>query len=159
MGRTIRRRKPECMSDPPAKRSRDIEVHRMDIWFVELGKHPGTSVQEGCRPVLVISGDEYNQYSRVITVLPMTSKLKKEWMATHIPLSEEEIEEADDYGYFDPSMVLAEQMTAVDKKQFRSYVGRVIHEGKIKQLEGAALAQLGMKEDISNEDYHVRASQ
>ena len=76
-------------------------------------------------------------------------------MATHIPLSEDEIEKAEDYGYFDPSMVLAEQVTTVDKRQFRSYVGRVIHEGKIKELEGAAMAQLGMKEENTNEDYHV----
>ena len=99
--------------------------------------------------------DDLNSRSRVVTVLPMTSKLKKEWMATHIPLSEEEIEKAEDYGYFDPSMVLAEQVTTVDKRQFRSYVGRVIHEGKIKELEGAAMAQLGMKEGNTNEDYHV----
>lgn len=155
MGRTNRRRKPEAVIDPPARRSRNIDVHRMDIWFVELGKHPGTSVQEGCRPVLVISADDLNDRSRIVTVLPMTSKLKKEWMATHIPLSEEEIEKAEDYGYFDPSMVLAEQVTTVDKRQFRSYVGRVIHEGKIKELEGAAMAQLGMKEGNTNEDYHV----
>lgn len=155
MGRTIKRRKPEVLADPPAKRDRNIDVCRMDIWFVELGKHPGTSVQEGCRPVLVISDDAYNQYSRTVTVLPMTSKLKKEWMDTHIQLSEEEIEKAEDYGYFDPSMVLAEQMTTVDKRQFRSYVGRVISEERVKDLEGAALAQLGIKEEISNEDYHV----
>lgn len=155
MGRTIKRRRPESMADPPAKRNRDIDVHRMDIWFVELGKHPGTSVQEGCRPVLVISDDLYNQYSRTVTVLPMTSKMKKEWMDTHIQLSEEELEKAEDYGYFDPSMVLAEQMTTVDKRQFRSYVGRVVNEEKVKELEGAALAQLGIKEEISNEDYHV----
>ena len=145
MGRTNRRRKPEAVTDPPARRSRNIDVHRMDIWFVELGKHPGTSVQEGTRPVLVISGDDLNSHSRVVTVLPMTSKLKKEWMQTHIPLSEEELEKAEDYGYFDPSMVLAEQVTTVDKRQFRSYVGRVIHEGKKKELEAAALVQLGMK--------------
>ena len=156
MGRTIRKRKPDGIADPPSRRSRDIEVHRMDIWFVELGKHPGTSVQEVTRPVLVISGDSNNQYSRVVTVLPMTSKLKKEWMETHIPLSEEEMEKAEDYGYFDPSMVLAEQVTTVDKRQFRSYVGRVINEGKVKELEEAAMVQLGMKkEEISNEDHHV----
>lgn len=27
---------------------------RGDIWFEELGKHPGTSAQEGCRPVFIV---------------------------------------------------------------------------------------------------------
>ena len=31
--------------------------HRGDIWFAELGDHTGTSVQGGCRPVLIISND------------------------------------------------------------------------------------------------------
>ena len=142
-------------ANPPSilKKDRNISPRRMDVWFVELGKHPGTSVQEGCRPVLVISGN--NEYSRTVTVLPMTSKQKKEWMATHIQVIEEELEKAEDYGYFAPSMVLAEQMTTVDKKQFRSYVGRVVNEEKIRELEKAALVQIGMKKEFSDESNHV----
>ena len=48
-----------------------------EIWFAELGNHYGTSVQSGNRPVLVISNDMANRNSPIITVIPMSSKLKK----------------------------------------------------------------------------------
>ena len=48
-----------------------------EIWFAELGDHYGTSVQSGNRPVLVISNDMANRNSPIITVIPMSSKLKK----------------------------------------------------------------------------------
>ena len=51
---------------------------RGDVWFAELGSHPGTSVQEGCRPVVIMSNDTANQHSETVTVVPMTSKMKKE---------------------------------------------------------------------------------
>ena len=50
---------------------------RGDVWFVELGCHPGTSVQDGCRPAFIMSNDTANLYSGIVTVVPMTSKLKK----------------------------------------------------------------------------------
>ena len=33
----------------------DRVPQRGDIWFVELGCHPGTSVQDGCRPAFIMS--------------------------------------------------------------------------------------------------------
>ncbi|MBR2563419.1 MAG: type II toxin-antitoxin system PemK/MazF family toxin, partial [Paenibacillus sp.] len=65
---------------------------RMEIWFAELGAHPGTSVQEGCRPVLVISNDKGNEYAETVTVAPLTSKIKKPWLPTHLMVTEENIE-------------------------------------------------------------------
>lgn len=58
--------------------------HRGDIWFAELGKHPGTSVQEGCRPVFIMSNDTANGHSGTVTVVPMTSKKKKAYLPTHV---------------------------------------------------------------------------
>ena len=46
----------------------DRVPQRGDIWFVELGCHPGTSVQDGCRPAFIISNDTANLHSGIVTV-------------------------------------------------------------------------------------------
>ena len=61
---------------------------RMDIWYAHLRENTGTSVQEGDRPVLVISNDVANRCSDVVTVLPMTSQIKKMYMPTHCIISD-----------------------------------------------------------------------
>lgn len=123
---------------------REHNPKRMEIWFACLGKHPATCVQEGTRPVLVISNDISNEHANTVTVLPMTSKMKKPWLPVHIYLGQEEIDKDTDYNdFFYPSTVLVEQITTLDKKAFRSRVGRVNDEAKKKEIDAAVEAQLG----------------
>lgn len=56
---------------------------RMDIWYAHLRENTGTSVQEGSRPVLVISNDMANKNSDVVTVIPLTSQMKRIELPTH----------------------------------------------------------------------------
>ena len=62
---------------------------RGDVWFAELGYHPGTSVQDGCRPEVILSNDTANFHSETLTVVPMTTRLKKAHLPTHVILSGE----------------------------------------------------------------------
>ena len=96
---------------------------RGDIWFADLGSHPGTSVQGGCRPVLVVSNDIGNNHAETINVLPLTKHLKKPELPCHTQISPEDL--ADLHQFFDDSMILAEQITTISKLQLRNYVGRV----------------------------------
>lgn len=96
----------------------DRVPQRGDIWFVELGCHPGTSVQDGCRPAFIMSNDTANLHSGIVTVVPLTSKLKKSYLPTHVIL-------ADECPALEPSMVLGEQLTTIGKTSLKSYVGRV----------------------------------
>lgn len=117
---------------------------RMEIWFACLGKHPATSVQEGTRLVLVISNDISNEHANTITVLPMTSKMKKPWLPSHVCFSQKEMEKDNRYhDYFAPSTILAEQITTLDKKAFRSRVGSVADESKRLEIDSAVWMQLG----------------
>ena len=109
---------------------------RGDIWFVELGCHPGTSVQDGCRPAFIMSNDTANLHSGVVTVVPMTSKLKKSYFPTHVILT-------DECPSLEPSMVLGEQLTTVGKLALKSYVGKVSSK-KIHEIEKAVEAHLGL---------------
>ena len=114
----------------------DRVPQRGDIWFVELGCHPGTSVQDGCRPAFIMSNDTANLYSGIVTVVPMTSKLKKSYLPTHVIL-------ADECPALEPSMVLGEQLTTIGKTSLKSYVGRVSLK-KVHEIEKAVEAHLGL---------------
>ena len=113
---------------------------RGDIWFVDLGIHPGTSVQDGCRPVVVLSNDTANFYSETLTVVPMTTRLKKMHLPTHVIVASE-------CGFLETSMVLGEQLTTVGKSALRSYVGR-ISCGKIHEIETAVQEHLGLNQQL-----------
>lgn len=110
---------------------------RGDIWFAELGEHPGTSVQEGCRPAFIVSNDMGNQHSDTLTVIPLTSKRKKRYLPTHVTVS------ADDCPNLEPSMALAEQVTTIGKGALKNYVGRT-SEQKIQEIEKAVEVHLGL---------------
>jgi len=114
---------------------------RGEVWFADLGKHPGTSVQEGCRPVFIISNDTANGHSSTVTVVPMTSKKKKAYLPTHVLVG------ADDCPFLGPSMALAEQITTIGKSALCKRVGR-IDGSKIREIEAAVLAQLSIAASV-----------
>ncbi len=101
-----------------------------------LGCHPGTSVQDGCRPAFIMSNDTANLHSGIVTVVPLTSKLKKSYLPTHVIL-------ADECPALEPSMVLGEQLTTIGKTSLKSYVGRVSLK-KVHEIEKAVEAHLGL---------------
>lgn len=111
---------------------------RMEIWFAELELNRRTSVQGGERPVLVVSNDTNNEFSPIVTVLPMTSKIKRPEMPTHTWLPDK------------CSMVLAEQITTIDKKCLRRKLGCCSDPEIIQQIEHSMREQLfGIKERAS----------
>ena len=114
--------------------------HRGEIWFAEFGSHPGTSVQEGCRPALIVSNDMSNQYSETITVVPMTTKMKKTHLPTHVTVSQKDVDTATGQ-YLERSMALGEQVTTIGKCELIRYVGK-IYSRKLKEVETAVLAQI-----------------
>lgn len=123
--------------------------HRMEVWFADLGKHPGSCVQEGIRPVVVISNDVANEHAETVTVLPMTSRIKKVWLPSHIHLTEEEMKISRGYhDHFDPSLILLEQITTIDRNAFRTYVGFIMNPSKRSEIGRAVVAQL--EAEVSN---------
>ena len=111
---------------PIIRSSRIYNVHRGDIFFADLGYHRGTSVQEGCRPVLVISNDRGNYHSDTINVIPMTGGFKRPDLPCHMLLKPKQI--ANRRRPFSPATVLTEQITTVSKLMLRGYVGRIDKE-------------------------------
>lgn len=61
-------------------------MHRCgDIFWAQLDEDMhGGSLQTGFRPVLIVSNDKANQYSPVVTIVPITSKIGKKRLPTHV---------------------------------------------------------------------------
>ena len=107
---------------------------RGDIFWAELEGDAGSSMQAGARPVLVVSNNKANQYSSVITVIPITSKMGKTKLPTHVLIKE--------CGLSKPSIALAEQITSITKDRLDRKIGSIQHTvyvGLVKKAIGIQL--------------------
>ena len=133
--------------------------HR-DIWFADLGTHPGACVQNGCRPVFVISADRFNKRSNVITVVPLTSKYKHADMPSHVWFEGSICERNGKPVETGASMLLGEQITTIDKKALRGYVGKVQDKEVLEKIEKAIRAHLDLAvgTDTANQSQTVSSA-
>lgn len=115
---------------------------RGDIWFADLGSHPYSSVQAGCRPVIVISNNIGNAHADTVNVLPMTRHLKKPDLPCHTELDPNLI--TDKRQLLDISMILAEQITTIGKYALRNYVGKIEDSSVLDRINTAIAVQLGI---------------
>ena len=106
-----------------------------DIFMAKLEEDvDGGSLQSGLRPVLIVSNDMANKFSPVITILPITSKMGKKNLPTHVRLK--------GCGMVRQSIILAEQITSINKSRLIRYIGSIKkteYEGKVKQAIGVQL--------------------
>ena len=108
---------------------------RGDIYYADLGGTVDCRIS-GTRPVLIVSNDIVNKHSQVITVIPITTKLKKRYMPTHIILRQK------DSGLKQPSMILVEQVRSLDKASLRSYAGCISKPAIMDTISHALAEQL-----------------
>lgn len=121
-----------------------------EIWFAELGDHYGTSVQSGNRPVLILTNDVANRYSQTFTVIPLTSKMKKLDLPTHIVLTEAHCEMLKPERLED-SVLLIEQITTIDQSALFNRLCRVTSAEKKKEIEQAVARQFDMRNAKKNQ--------
>lgn len=92
-------------------------MKRFEIWFADLPHIDGSHVQQGFRPILIISNDRANTYSPVITAIPLTSRLAKHPMPTHVRLQ--------GHGLPKTSLALCEQVLSLDKIRLKKKMGAI----------------------------------
>lgn len=120
-----------------------MQCSRGDVVLVDFGEHLGTSVQSYVRPAVVISNNRANEYSPVISVVPLTAKAdKKSKLPTHIMVSPELCT-----GITKSSQALAEQTTCVDKKMILKKIGHVQSRVLMSCIEEAVKIQMGLKRE------------
>lgn len=93
-----------------------MSFKRGDIWWAELPDETGSCVQQGIRPVLIVSNQAANTHSPIVTVVPLTSRCwKKKNLPTHVKLSLPCLQ--------NDSLALCEQILSIDKERMKKWVG------------------------------------
>ena len=112
------------------------QLLRGDIIYVDLGQHVHSSVQSGLRPCLVVSS---YPTSTVANVCPFTTKMGKRHIPVHV-----RVEPADVQGYLEkPSLLLAEQITTIDKNRVISKIGHIPEDSEVmERIDAAIMRQL-----------------
>ena len=95
----------------------DWKYHRGDVYLADLGESLG-SEQGGIRPVVVVQNEAGCRKSTTMTVVPLTSNLKKPDLQTHYILQ---------FATFllKTSMAMGEQTRAIDKARIHTYLGKL----------------------------------
>ena len=92
-------------------------IQRGEIYSAALGNTVG-SEQGGQRPVLILQRSRLCRSSPTVIVAPITSHLKYPYMRAHHILDES-------CPLHERSMVLTEQIRAIDKRRLGAYIGRL----------------------------------
>ena len=110
-------------------------IHRGEIYYADLSPVVG-SEQGGYRPVVVLQNNKGNRYSTTIIVAPISSKLTKNPLPTHVMGENNCLEKK--------SVILLEQIRTIDKQRIREKVG-FIDNKVMQQINEAIKTSLDIK--------------
>lgn len=97
------------------------DKRRGDIWWAQdtTHKREGTCLIRGDRPVVIVSSDEVNCNTRIVTVAPLTSS------PAQLARGDGTYDQVLLTGYGAPSMALTRQVHAVDTDDLTEYRGHL----------------------------------
>ncbi|WP_026478183.1 type II toxin-antitoxin system PemK/MazF family toxin [Alkaliphilus transvaalensis] len=111
---------------------------RGDVYFVDFGDNKKSKKQLGVRPVVIVSNNKANIHSPVITIVPLTSRIKKKFLPTHVY-----IPASSGSGLKSPSVALAEQVDSIDKNRLLEKRGNIASKAIMKKITKAIQIQIG----------------
>lgn len=88
-------------------------IKRGDIYYCNLSPVVG-SEQGGVRPVVIIQNDKGNKYSNTVIIAPISKKMSKPPIPTHVIFSSEHLNYV--------SMILLEQIRTIDKSRLEQWI-------------------------------------
>ena len=109
-------------------------VYRGELYYADLSPVVG-SEQGGLRPVVIIQNDTGNRHAPTTIVAPITSRLTKTPLPTHIAFC--------GCGLSKDSVMLMEQIRTIDKSRLKQKMGSLPPE-KIEALDMAIKVSLGL---------------
>ena len=111
-------------------------MKQYDIWLADIPVMKASHIQNGHRPVVIVSNDLANTNSPVVTVVPLTARLRKLHLPTHVYLWGQGLDRA--------SIALCEQVMALDKTHLLRRMG-IVHKAYDRMaIRHALTVQLGM---------------
>lgn len=91
------------------KVQQNTEVHKYDVFYVDLGTERNGSIQNGYRPCMVVGNNIGNKYAPILLIVPITTR-KKKFLPTHLKVDKED-------GLPYDSTLLCEQIMTISKEQ------------------------------------------
>lgn len=114
-----------------------IQIRRGDIYYAQLDPVCG-SEQGGTRPVLIVSNNKGNRFGPTVIVVPMTSRRNQQKkFPTHVRISRTA-------GLNRNSIILFEQIRAIDKCRLREYIG-TLDRRQLLSVERALRVSVGIR--------------
>ncbi len=107
-----------------------------DLYYADLPVLEGSSVQQGCRPVLIVSNNKFNQYSTMVSIAPLTSKLGKHCIPTHVHIK--------GCGLQKESVILLEQTMPLDQSRLQKQIGSIWDAGILNKIAQALRIQFNL---------------
>ncbi len=89
-------------------------MNRGEIYYADLSPVIG-SEQGGYRPALILQNNKGNKYSTTVIIAPISSRLTKNDLPTHVIIETEFLEKK--------SVILLEQIRTIDKKRIDEKLG------------------------------------
>ena len=111
---------------------------RGDIYWADLPPIKDSNIQQGVRPILLISNQKALNYSPVFQYIPLTSKIKKPNFPVHYVLTSGDTDET--------SMALTEQMGIIDAHRLGVRQGSV-SKFDMKKIKASIKIQLELDDD------------
>lgn len=106
-----------------------------EIWMCNLTSGEG-SIQNGYRPVFILSNDKNNTFSSTLNIIPITTKMNKRKLPVHV-----ELWQYRQYGLKAPSTMLVEQIMTVTADSLDKYIGKVADDGTLSNISKAMSVQ------------------
>jgi len=113
----------------------EIQIRRGDIFYADLNPVVGSEQGES-RPVLVVQNDIGNKYSPTVIIIPITSRLLKNPLPTHVFIPKAS-------GLDKDSLALTEQIRAIDRSRLREYIGYA-SKSVMSQVDRALFISIGL---------------
>lgn len=108
-----------------------MDIRRGQVWWWNCPAHNRKHIQEGKRPIVVVSNDACNKASPVVTVVPLTTSVKYPY-PQQVPLIVNR----------NISIAIADQITSIPVDELENFVC-TLFDFQMDQIDRAIAVQLG----------------
>ena len=116
-----------------------MEIKKGQIYYADLSPVRG-SEQGGLRPVVIVQNDVGNLHSPTTIICPITSRMGKTKIPTHLYLSNYMLTDGNLTVH---GLILAEQVRVIDKSRLSTYMGSLKPE-RMEDLNKVLKVSLGL---------------
>lgn len=109
-------------------------MKRGSVWWVNLGEYSG-HIQGGIRPAVVLGNWKALKYGTTVTVIPVTSRIKRQDMNVHVIGFNRKLQK--------PCMALCEQLTTVTRDSLIGPMPEILF--RLEDIDKALKEELGIE--------------